>query len=160
MKIQEYFKLGMKKEIPDLLDNYGFQIDLGPGQSPTPGCDVYLEYPEWDADTMPLPFEDNSVDVIHMYHFLEHVRDAVAMLRECERVLKVGGHMNIVVPHGMSQIGTGCLDHKQWITEETWDMFDNVGFDKLGFWKLKVHANFICGVVWRSLAVCTQIVKI
>lgn len=39
-----------------------------------------------------LPFlEDNSVDEIHSFHFLEHVKDVNLMMQEIYRVLKKGG---------------------------------------------------------------------
>lgn len=40
-----------------------------------------------------LPFDDNSVDFIFNEHFLEHLtpEQGVTLLKECYRVLKVGG---------------------------------------------------------------------
>jgi len=50
-----------------------------------------------------LPFEDDSVDEIVMYHVLEHLGQSTkayfAIWRELYRVLKNGGIIKIVVPH-------------------------------------------------------------
>lgn len=48
----------------------------------------------------PLPIEEKMVAHIHAEHFLEHLEysDAIAFLRECRRVLEIGGTMRIVVP--------------------------------------------------------------
>lgn len=46
-----------------------------------------------------LPFEDNSIDEIHSYHFLEHVNDLQFLLSEIHRVLKTGGKNIGTVPH-------------------------------------------------------------
>lgn len=47
-----------------------------------------------------LPHRDNTVDVIYMSHFLEHLerREAEEMLRECLRVLTPGRICRVVVP--------------------------------------------------------------
>lgn len=46
-----------------------------------------------------LPFSDESLDGIIMYHSLEHVVDPVHLLEECHRTLKTGGTLDIKVPH-------------------------------------------------------------
>lgn len=48
----------------------------------------------------PLPFSDNSVSAIYASHVLEHLyrNQAIALLSECERVLKPGGVLRLVVP--------------------------------------------------------------
>jgi len=50
--------------------------------------------------TRGLPFRSESVDFIYSSHLLEHMHkdDAEAFLRECYRVLKVGGVLRLVVP--------------------------------------------------------------
>jgi 2-polyprenyl-3-methyl-5-hydroxy-6-metoxy-1,4-benzoquinol methylase len=55
-------------------------------------------------------FRDESFDVIHMYHLIEHIPDPVGMLKECYRLLR---------PGGMALIGTnnlGSLVHR-WFKE-------------------------------------------
>lgn len=48
----------------------------------------------------PYPFDSNSVDEILMVEVLEHIswRETVNVLKECHRILKVGGKMHIQVP--------------------------------------------------------------
>jgi SAM-dependent methyltransferase len=47
-----------------------------------------------------LPFFSDEVDCIYTSHFLEHVyrHQALAILKECRRILKPGGVVRIVVP--------------------------------------------------------------
>lgn len=44
---------------------------------------------------------DASVDEIYSSHLLEHIRfaDQITLLKECYRVLKIGGRLNICVPN-------------------------------------------------------------
>ena len=158
MNIQELFKTGMKREIPNLLSNYGAQLELGPGNTPI-GV-PYLEYPDWDADCMPLPNPSNSIDVIHMYHFLEHVENPISLLKECERILKIGGHINIVVPHQSASLAYEDLDHKTFFVEDTIPkLLHNKGHEKNNGWKLEVHCNFMMAIVQRNLSIFTQLIK-
>jgi predicted SAM-dependent methyltransferase len=50
--------------------------------------------------TKPLPWPDTTVAVIYSSHTLEHLRseDGDALIRECARVLKLGGILRIAVP--------------------------------------------------------------
>lgn len=158
MKIQRLFEVGMKRVLPELLDDYGIQLELGPGNTPY-GCDS-LEYPEWDADTMPIPYANESVDTIHMYHFLEHVESPIKLLRECERILVPGGHINIVVPHQAHSLAYEDLDHKTFFVEDTIPkLLHNKGHEKNNGWQLTVHINFMMAIVHRNLSIFTQLVK-
>jgi len=64
-----------------------------------------------DMSRLPWEWKDNKLDGIHMYHFLEHVDNPLELLMECHRVLKVGGFLNIHVPHSSSLVAVGCLVH-------------------------------------------------
>ncbi len=48
----------------------------------------------------PLPFRDAAFDGVYSEHFIEHIpqRDAVAFLRECRRVTRLGGRVRIATP--------------------------------------------------------------
>jgi len=158
VRIQDFFKTGMKREIPELLPNFGTQLELGPGNTPI-GV-PYLEYPEWDADYMDIPRLSETIDVIHMYHFLEHVVSPIGVLRECERILAPGGHINIVVPHKSSSLAYEDLDHVTFFVEDTIPkLLHNKGHEKNNGWDLEVHANFIMGVAERNLSIFTQLRK-
>lgn len=71
------------------LDGY-FGVDM----EPLNGVDLVL-----DLEKEPLPFGDESVDEIYCSHFLEHVNNPIAIMREFHRVLKVNGLLTIIVPH-------------------------------------------------------------
>jgi SAM-dependent methyltransferase len=55
------------------------------------------DYPGYDG--IRLPFPDASQDAVHSSHCLEHIADYRATLAEWFRVLKVGGHLILTVPH-------------------------------------------------------------
>lgn len=46
-----------------------------------------------------IPFKPNSVACIVCNHFLEHVKDKCLFLKECNRVLKTGGILEMELPH-------------------------------------------------------------
>jgi len=60
---------------------------------------VDLDYPDYDG--INLPFETESQDFVHSSHMLEHVptENLAKVFQEQHRVLKVGGHLVISVPH-------------------------------------------------------------
>ena len=47
----------------------------------------------------PLPFEDESIDVVMTNQVLEHVKEIFWILHQASRVLRVGGSMVIGVPN-------------------------------------------------------------
>ena len=58
---------------------------------------VELDYPGYDG--VHLPFPDESQDTVLAAHVLEHILDYLKVLRDWHRVLKVGGHLVLMVPH-------------------------------------------------------------
>ncbi len=158
MRIQEMFRLGMKRDVGNLISSYGRELELGPGNSPKEGCE-YLELPEWDAECGIIPFKDEQFDVIHMYHFLEHCSNPISILKECERVLKKGGQINIVVPHCKGELAFEDIDHKFFYHEKTIpQMIYNKGYGVKNL-NLDVNVNFIMAVDFRNLSIFTQLVK-
>lgn len=162
MDIQYFFALGMDRVIPHLLEQQPSTLclNLGAGNKIVPGA-IDLDYPDWDADKDPIPFEDGCISTIHAYHFLKHVADPVKVLQECQRVLRPGGVLNIVVPYYSSQMAAHDLDHKHAFCEDTWKiLFSNPYYDKNKIdWQFRIHANFIMGIAERNLALFTQLVK-
>ncbi len=73
--IQDLFRIGMDREIPDVIDydkaDDGVKLNLGAGNKIIPGA-VGLDLPKWNADTDNIPYADETVALIHAYHFLEH----------------------------------------------------------------------------------------
>jgi len=161
--IQDLFKIGMAREIPALLNKIGgVQINVGAGTWKVIENSIPIDFPEYDAEIHDLPYADNSVDVLHAYHFLEHIKDPMRVLKDFERVLKVGGYANIVVPYYNSGLQARHLQHYSQFSELTWDtIFNEYSYDT-GYpeWKIKVHTTFIMGVEERNLALVTQLVKI
>lgn len=166
MTLQELFKQGMKRDIPELLwidPDYNPAIkslELGPGNSPV-GTKHVLEYPEWDAENGTIPFGDATMDIIYAYNFFEHINNPVDILRECDRVLRTGGIINICVPHSSGLNAFEDLDHKKFFNEETWRvLLENDWYDKdHRGWKLKIHLNIIMAVKHRNLTNFVQLVK-
>lgn len=83
----------------------GFGLDVGfrgsMGDSAIPvlatATGVDLDYPGYDGTI--LPFNSSSQDFVYASHVLEHLDQPYLALKEWFRVLKVGGHMIITVPH-------------------------------------------------------------
>lgn len=162
MNIQTLFELGMKRKLPNLIPPRRglLNLNLGAGRSHVEHFQS-LDWPQWDADTMPIPYDADSIHHIYAFHFLEHTREPIKVLREIERVLVGGGVATIVTPHAMSEIAVQDLDHKSFFHEDTWKhLFHNQGYDKHIGWRLQVHANFIMGINFRNLALFTQLVKV
>lgn len=175
MTTADWFKVAWAREIPEPLPvpmpvgdredpEWLPTLNLGAGFRHIGGS-VPLDYESgWDADTMPIPYKDSSIAGIWAHGFFEHVKDPRAVLAECQRVLVTGGVLNIVVPHGLSDLYVEDIDHKHPFSEETWrNIFSNPYYDataKTGVpWQLEIHTCFIMGVVWRNLALFTQLVK-
>lgn len=159
---------GMAIELPPMLVAWKPEedfvvVNLGAGNSPIGGADN-LDRPEWEAPE--LPYEDESVHIVHAYHFLEHL-DAVTMheqMREIERVLAPVGVVNLCVPHASGLMAYQDSDHKTFYTEDTWTkLFDNPYYDTSKGeerpWQLTVHWNLIAAVRMDNLAIFTQLCK-
>lgn len=159
----DIFNMGMDRDLrePKIMPYAGTVLNLGAGNKKIPRA-IPLDLPDWDADTQPIPYEDGTVAGIWAFHFLEHCREPVAVLLECQRVLQNGGLMNIVVPHYAGGMAYQDLDHKHFFTEETWKtLFQNPYYDKNRVtWEFEVRTNVIMGLVERNLALVTQLIKV
>jgi SAM-dependent methyltransferase len=86
------------------LPAFGLKLELGSGQIRQPGLthiDLFGRTADLRLDLRrPLPFASGSVDEIHTEHFLEHLEflEGLALLSECNRVLRPGGLISIGVP--------------------------------------------------------------
>lgn len=150
MDIQKLFALGMKRDVPQLLDfPAGPVANLGCGRHHLDGVSN-IDYPQWEAERYEIQLPravimpehplvkseawgadtlfrdqlircpDNFLAGIHAYHFLEHVHDPRRMLREMQRCLMAGGVINICVPHYWSSMAHHDLDHKHNFAVDTW----------------------------------------
>ena len=79
---------------------------VGVDIAPYPGVDVVC-----DLNQTPWPLEDNMATSILCEHGIEHVQDVVAFMKECHRVLKSGGELEIVTPHFSSANSYGDPTH-------------------------------------------------
>lgn len=167
--IQEFFKWGLDREIPELLSPpEGPVINLGPGDRKIiPGtigvgpANNKLTDVEW-AWPDRIPFADESVAAVHAHQFMEHFDgdNALGILREIERVLVPGGVVFMTTPYPGHGHFTQALDHKSMWTEETWNwLFTNTYYSHDNPWKFRVHACFMAGIVYRNLDLFTQLVK-
>lgn len=74
---------GYQQEVPEPILDTAISVDLG--------------YPGYNG--IILPFPSDSFDYVYSSHVLEHIESRANVIREWHRVLKVGGHLVIVVPH-------------------------------------------------------------
>jgi len=72
---------------------------------------------KWDLTKTPLPFEDETFDFIIANHSLEHVSGWWEVFRDCARILKVGGHMEIWGPGMGGDAILGFRDHVNTINQ-------------------------------------------
>ena len=165
----DMFKLGFKRDPGTIMPmKPGVILNMGCGNTHIPDT-LGVDHPsnkkamvKWDADAgQPLHFLSESISGIHCYHFLEHVSDVPWVLSEFQRVLKVGGLINIVVPYYSNQLAIEDLDHKHQFCEGTWKTLFNTGYyDKnLINWRFRLNFNLITGVVERNLCLMSQLEK-
>ena len=76
-----------------------------------------------DLNQYPLPFEDNSIDIVRSSHCFEHLDNIVTLMEDIHRLLKPGGILEFTVPH-VSNIGFfRDPTHKHPFTLGTMDYF-------------------------------------
>src|SRR5215472_7325571 len=158
----EMLRLGTDRpHIPDWEpDLPGLTYNLGPGnkliKDSTP-----LDLPMWNAEVNQIPAPDGTVSNIYALHFLEHIHNLFHVLRECQRVLITGGHLNVVVPYWNTEIAFSDPDHKHFFSEETWRrIFDNPYYEKdHSGWEFRVGCNVIAGIVERNKILITQLIR-
>lgn len=161
MTLIELFNLGMMRKYPEPLSNKeGVVLNLGAGNKSIPNT-IEHDWPSWDANCDSLPYDENSVDMIHCYHLLEHLSNPVHCLGEIAYVLKPLSHVNIVVPYYNSSLQAQDLDHKCSFTEHTFrTLFDRVYYDKNKLKPMKIHTNFIMADEEKNLCLIVQLQKI
>lgn len=127
---QEYADLASQKTKRHILE-------LGPGQKPAYSDSIKIDrvaLPNIDivADfSAGLPFiPDNSVDVIHSSHVLEHLADTEVIMREIYRVLKPGGEVHIIVPHHSNPLYYNDYTHKS-----PWGIYTVAYFSNKAYFK-------------------------
>lgn len=59
---------------------------------------IGIHFPVAAYDGRSIPFEDSAFDCVFSSNVLEHVEDFTALMAECRRVLRPGGHMIHIMP--------------------------------------------------------------
>jgi SAM-dependent methyltransferase len=142
----------------------GRYVQLGPGHKHIAGWHN-LDYPEWNADKMPLPYDDGTVSGIASYHTLDHLSNPIAVLAEIQRVLKPGGWFVNIVPHYSSELWHSDLTHKSQFATETWKSifstrhYDHAAFNVDAEWDLRIEFNLIMAYTERNTVLVTKLVK-
>ena len=66
----------------------------------------------------PLPFPDESFDVVLSFQVIEHVHDDLGYLREASRILRKGGTIIVVTPDRMHRLLPGQKPWNRWHVRE------------------------------------------
>lgn len=74
---------------------------------------------EWDLEKTPLPFKDEEFDYILANHVMEHIHNWWDLFKDCSRILKTGGVMDIFVPGLGSDSQLGFRDHVSFISPQS-----------------------------------------
>ncbi|MBX2796555.1 MAG: tetratricopeptide repeat protein [Myxococcales bacterium] len=111
----------------------GIRLNLGCGSRQIPGfvnvdreaaCQPDLQ---WDLESVPWPFEDDSVSEVRMSHVLEHLgqdtRVFLAIFQELYRVCRAGAVVDVRVPHPRHDTFLADPTHVRPVTLETLSMF-------------------------------------
>lgn len=83
--------------------------------------------PDVVATAEDIPFPDDHFDSIRAVHVLEHVKDIVATMNECYRVLKKGGRFHIKVPLFPTMSAVSDPTHCRFFIPETFRYFTEKG---------------------------------
>ncbi len=89
-------------------------IDIAPGD----GVDIVH-----DLETYPWPFEDNSVEEVHVSHYAEHTKDLMKFMDEVWRICEDGAKISIVGPYYTSIRCWQDPTHTRALSEATWLYF-------------------------------------
>ena len=76
-----------------------------------------------DLNIYPMPFEDNSADIIRSTHCFEHLDNTVALMEDIHRILKPEGVLEFTVPHVSNIEYFRDPTHKRPFTLGTMDYF-------------------------------------
>lgn len=72
----------------------------------------------------PLPFKDNSFDIVVANQVLEHTVNFFSVMEEIHRILKPKGILKVWVPHFSSHLAYTNPDHKRFFAAYTFDHFE------------------------------------
>jgi SAM-dependent methyltransferase len=173
----DHFDIAMVREYDHFMDTWPVHgdtyVQLGPGKKNIKGNPrlsfnwINLDFPEWDANLDPLPFDNESVHGICTYHAMDHFARPVWVLSEVQRVLVTGGWFVNVVGHYSSELANTCLEHRSRFGVDTWrNVFSTRQYD-LGAvegnardgWHFYIGFNMIMALTERNTVLVTQLIK-
>lgn len=106
------------------------RLNLGTARNHEPGFlsldlspDVGADY-IWNLNHTPLPFEDNTFDVVLGTHVFEHIDKFVDLVRDLHRIVKPGGYLISVTPYISSDDTMENPFHLRAFSEMTWQYFN------------------------------------
>ena len=115
--------------------NLGCGKDIRPPSEGWINCDSIASagVMQLDIFSLPLPFENNSFDLVLAKHILEHVPHQLpgygnernflqSLIEDIWRVLKVGGILRVEGPRGLRTL-LDNIDHKRIVTPGTFHIF-------------------------------------
>jgi SAM-dependent methyltransferase len=159
--VSDFFKVGMKRKTSLETPPPGIVLNLGAGEHHIYKADN-LDLPDWDARYSELPYEDESVAVVHCHHFLEHIPNVTELLWEIQRVLVPDGVVYITVPFWRSKMAHQDINHINTFSLDTWkELFSNPFYktSEKSDWQFVIKLNVIMGITEGNLAILTQLVK-
>jgi SAM-dependent methyltransferase len=104
-------------------------INLGCGDKKLPGEIGVDIFPSacvdviTDLNDYPLPFDDDSIDIVRSSHCFEHLDNLIALMEDIHRLLKPGGLLEVTVPHVSNIEFFRDPTHKHSFTFGTMDYF-------------------------------------
>lgn len=106
--------------------------NLGCGKDYVPGetnVDLYAEKVDvrHDLNIFPYPFLDDSFDEIHAFNVIEHLIDAIEVMREIHRIGADGCVVLVRVPHFRSACLYEDLTHRYGFAWKSFDVFVDGG---------------------------------
>jgi len=87
-----------------------------------------------NLEETPLPFPDNTFDIVLAFHVLEHIQNLLPLVQEIHRILKAGGTLAVRVPHFQCQAAVADPTHVRLFAPMTFFHFTDypLGFDSGG----------------------------
>jgi ubiquinone/menaquinone biosynthesis C-methylase UbiE len=97
----------------------------------------------------PLPFTDDSFDVVLSFQVIEHVLDDSGYMKEAHRVLKPGGIMVVVTPDRKHRLLPGQLPWNRWHVRE----YSSIQLDRKMKECFDLEASLKMGADWNVAGV-------
>lgn len=127
----------MRKTIEELLSSYGaIQLDIACGEAKAPGF-IGMDIRDlpgvdiiWDAEKIPWPLPDESVNRAMASHYIEHINPAnfgmINFMNEVWRVMQYDCQFAVLLPYGGSPRYWQDPTHVNGCTENTFRYFDPI----------------------------------